>query len=157
MREEWSGSSLWWSVVWGRSIDSQRLSAHSSFPTLPPTLHPAAPRRGRQCGPAPRASRLTSTPLTHSQTHHRPTQCCRSTQSEHLFNDVMCLTSEGAQAKGKHVGVCVGRPVHRSMCVLADFDIKTFYVHLQFDYCQGMPYNRVQLNRFKLFLDTEEL
>lgn len=141
------------------SLSRPTLPSLRSLP-LSALLHPA----WEAARPSTRASglgthrahtALTSLPSpTHK--HRRPTQCCRSTraQSQQLFNDVMCRTSEGAQAKGKRVGVCVGRPVRGSMRALADFDIKMFYVHLQFDYCQDMACNRVQINRCKLFLDT---
>lgn len=132
-------------------LGAQHWLTTSSRPTLPSLrslplsalLHPAweaarpstrASRLGTHWAQIGSAGALTSLPSpTHK--HRRPTQCYRSTraQTQQLFNDVMCHTSEGAQAEGKCVGVCVGRPVHRSMRALADFDTKIFNVHLQFD------------------------
>lgn len=118
------------SLVWGLR---SRLT-HGSDPLFPPTppshSAPAVPQRGRQLSPGPEP------PAGHTHNQHgpmalelwlsfpSPTQKHKHTHthtqtepthmqyprwfSEHLFNDVMCLTSEGSRGRG-NTWECVGR------------------------------------------------
>lgn len=142
-----------WSLVWGLR---SRLT-HSPGPLFPPTppshSAPAVPQRGRQRSPGPEPP----AGHTHTHTHHQhgptalelwlsfpsPTQKHKHTHThtvpthiryphwflEHLFNDVMCLTSEGSRGRA-NTWECVGRTcclcvfVFESCCQIPFFYIR---------------------------------
>lgn len=105
------------------------LSAHSSFPALPPTLRPAAPGVGGSAArhQSPEAGHTHSsdfTPLTHSQTPPTHTMLPLYPGPIPGSNSLMmscAIHLKERRGKGNRVGVCVGRPVRGSMRALADF------------------------------------
>lgn len=146
-------------VVLGALVRQQPIDSQPPGPLFPPTRGPGCTPAWEAERPGTRASGLgthTCThPLYHPRTHTNMHYC------EHLFNDVMCLTSEGSRGKGETRGsVCGPSNVHRYVypgTVLYSNVLYTRIYYMTTDYCEYMPYNRVQLKRLGVSLATEEV